>query len=391
MNELKAELEYCRKKWALARALNNESEEQCKQLRHEFSMRKIQDQNSAESGYSDEHPSDGDDFEAGPSSSVPKVQKFDANLMMFDRTASPAFSERRQSASPTIHDFSALCLFSRAQSEPPRIPTGMNDETDSETFEVLDLVPDPILERCIASPIEEPDRRDVGLVVTPPPEILVFSPPKLKAHLRKHKKDKKRKANAKDKAESAEEMFLRLTGGTKSECSTSSSITTNSYEDDELDSENVEEIQEIPMDESTSEIISEDCAISLKVEEDEIVEETKVGENSKIDEDPQPPPPVLKEDDISILSEKEQEYLKRREARLKRLEEDAQAFYERMARNKDKGVKLDNHINDIHQNFLDRHKERAKSEDEKAKDEPSTSGEGKKKVDEPEAEQKDDK
>lgn len=88
MNELKAELEYCRKKWALARALNNDSEEQVKQLRHEFSMRKAQDQNSAESGYSDEHPSDGDadDDETKP---FTKPRKFDENLILFDRTASP--------------------------------------------------------------------------------------------------------------------------------------------------------------------------------------------------------------------------------------------------------------------------------------------------------------
>jgi len=57
LSELKDELEYCRRKWALARAKNDESQEQCDEWRKEFARRKLEDANhSAESGYSDSGP-----------------------------------------------------------------------------------------------------------------------------------------------------------------------------------------------------------------------------------------------------------------------------------------------------------------------------------------------
>uniref|UniRef100_A0A6P4F9A9 Early endosome antigen 1 n=1 Tax=Drosophila rhopaloa TaxID=1041015 RepID=A0A6P4F9A9_DRORH len=57
LSELKDELEYCRIKWALARAKNDESQEQCDEWRKEFARRKLEDANhSAESGYSDSGP-----------------------------------------------------------------------------------------------------------------------------------------------------------------------------------------------------------------------------------------------------------------------------------------------------------------------------------------------
>ncbi|XP_039951590.1 uncharacterized protein LOC120768899 [Bactrocera tryoni] len=54
LTELKDELEYCRRKWAAARAKNDESQEQWNDLRREFALRKLEHaSNSAESGYSD--------------------------------------------------------------------------------------------------------------------------------------------------------------------------------------------------------------------------------------------------------------------------------------------------------------------------------------------------
>lgn len=63
LNELKEELEYCREKWKQAREKNSQSENDWKKLRAEFSSRKAKPistfiNNSAESGYSDERPSD---------------------------------------------------------------------------------------------------------------------------------------------------------------------------------------------------------------------------------------------------------------------------------------------------------------------------------------------
>ncbi|PZC84959.1 hypothetical protein B5X24_HaOG203280 [Helicoverpa armigera] len=63
LNELKEELEYCREKWEQAREKNTQSERDWKTLRAEFSSRKAKSfspsfNNSGESGYSDERPSD---------------------------------------------------------------------------------------------------------------------------------------------------------------------------------------------------------------------------------------------------------------------------------------------------------------------------------------------
>lgn len=319
-------------------------------------MRKVQDQNSAESGYSDEHPSEGEDDEAG-TSKVAKENRFDENLLKFDRTASPAGSERRRSESPSVTDFSKFSFFSRAQSEPPRDST--SPIVDPDMTEILDLIPDPLLERCIVTQ-EETDNPN-RLVVTPSPEVLVHSQPKLKAQMRKHKKDKKLKTSS-SKGESAEEMFMRLTGKSINECSMCSSSSI-----DEDDQENVEEIQEIPMDEADN--VQELSEVVLKEEEAHVAEIEQT-----VNDEPQPSTSVEK-NDVTALTTKEQDFLQRREERLSRLEAEAQAFYDKMARNKDKGVKLDNHLNDIHQTFLVRNRDKSKSEGEKSEDGPSTSGE----------------
>lgn len=62
LSELKDELEYCRRKWALAKEKNKESQCQWDALRLEFSKRKeLDSNNSAESGYSDGPASEDDD------------------------------------------------------------------------------------------------------------------------------------------------------------------------------------------------------------------------------------------------------------------------------------------------------------------------------------------
>lgn len=63
LNELKEELEYCREKWEQAREKNTQSERDWRKLRAEFSSRNAKApspsfNNSGESGYSDERPSD---------------------------------------------------------------------------------------------------------------------------------------------------------------------------------------------------------------------------------------------------------------------------------------------------------------------------------------------
>uniref|UniRef100_A0A182KFX1 Uncharacterized protein n=1 Tax=Anopheles christyi TaxID=43041 RepID=A0A182KFX1_9DIPT len=72
LSELKEELEYCRLKWSAAREKNIESEGQWKSLKADFAARRKQDSvnNSGESGYSDEQPSDEEETHVNRKSSL---------------------------------------------------------------------------------------------------------------------------------------------------------------------------------------------------------------------------------------------------------------------------------------------------------------------------------
>ncbi|XP_055386507.1 repetitive organellar protein [Condylostylus longicornis] len=105
LNELKEELEYCRRKWAAARAKNMESQIQCDDMRKEFAKRRLEDSNnSAESGYSDGAGSGTDedekDFEQNKNNKIPP-HKF-----VHDFIENSRILERRNSLSPirTIAD-----------------------------------------------------------------------------------------------------------------------------------------------------------------------------------------------------------------------------------------------------------------------------------------------
>lgn len=365
INELKAELEYCRKKWALARAINNESEEQCRQMRKEFSLRKIQDQNSGESGYSDEHDDEDD--------KITKTERFDRNLIMFDRTTSPTFTERRRSESPIPQDIN-LSIFSRAQSEPPQ---NYERSINAKDIEVCDLVTDVIQSEEAATEFHHDINSQVeALIVQSPPMIHDYdkkNPPKVKANL---SKSKKKKANS--KAETAEEMYFRLMTVLSGENPTTSSA----IEDDEF--ENIEEIAldplpEVQLEEVQSEI-SDDFVHVDAIHEEPPIEPIIIEASTSIE-------PLVMEPSTSTSTtvNPEQEYLERREARLARLEAEAKEFYEKITRDKEKRLQLADKLTSVHQNFLEREKRRTQSEEND-----SSSSDDDENVDEQKKDQNDD-
>lgn len=318
-------------------------------MRKEFSQRKIQDQNSGESGYSDEHDEDEDD-------KITKAERFDKNLLMFDRTASPTFTERRRSESPMPQDFTSLCIFARAQSEPPpNFERSFNRE-----IEVHDLVTDPLpCEEAATQSQHEGNSQEEALIVQSPPVIHDYdskNPPQIKTNLRKIKKKKKGNGG---KAESAEEMYFRLMATMNGENSTTS---TSTIDDDELDLENIEEIPLDPVPEiQFEEVQSEDDFVHVDIPE-QMSYETEVVKGLTQSDIPVIPP---EEPSTSsgALSTTEQDFLQRREARLARLEAEAKEFYEKMARDKAKRLELNNKLSNVHQNFLDREKRRTQLEE----------------------------
>lgn len=329
-------------------------------MRKEFSLRKIQDQHSGESGYSDEHDDEDD--------KISKTERFDRNLLMFDRTASPTFIERRQSESPILHEFSRLYNFSRAQSEPP---PNLIRSVSMGVLEVLDFIADLIPCEEAATQSRHEDISQEILVVQSPPVIHDYdkkNPPKVKTNLRKNKR--KRDKNGR-KIETAEEMYQRLMGVLTGETSTASTTT---IDEDELELDNVEEIPLDPMPECSNPV-SEYVMNERNPGDDQLPVRERFRHPGKIDvkipEVPQEP------STSATLTTTEMDYLQRREARLARLEAEAKEFYEKMTRAKEKGVQLDNKLNNVHQTFLDRQKEHTKSEDDSEEhvenvDEPKT-------------------
>lgn len=324
-------------------------------------MRKIQDQNSGESGYSDEHDDEDD--------KITKTERFDRNLLMFDRTASPTFTERRQSESPMPQDFTGLCIFSqRAQSEPPQ-----NFERSISDREVHDFVTDPLpCEEAATESQHEGNSQEEILIVQAPIVIHNYdnrNPPKVKTNLRKKKEKKKKNGQA----ETAEEMFLRLMGVMNGENST----TSTTIDDDELDIENIEEIPLDPVPEAELEEVKSESSDDF-VHVDEIIEEEPIN----VIEEEQQPSTSKSTTQISP----EQDHLERREARLARLEAEAKEFYEKMTRDKEKRLELANKLTNVHQNFLDREKRRTQSEENDS----SSDDDNNENVDEQKTNQKDD-
>lgn len=337
-------------------------------MRKEFSLRKIQDQNSGESGYSDEHDDEDD--------KITKTERFDRNLLMFDRTASPTYTERRRSESPIPQDFTNLCIFSRAQSEPPQ---NYERSISERNVEVHDLVTDLPCKEAATQSHQENNSQEEILIVQTPPVIHDYdkkNPPKIKINLSKNKKEKKKKKNG--QAESAEEMFLRLMTVMNGENST----TSTTVDDDELDLENIEEIPLDPLPEvHLEEVKSEFSDDFVHVDEipDVIEEGHSSSSNIQIDE------PTTSTAITPISTE--QDYLERREARLARLEAEAKEFYEKMTRDKEKRIELTNKLTNVHQNFLDREKRQTQSVKNDSSDDDDNDDEN---VDEQKTNQKDD-
>lgn len=326
LNELKAELEYCRKKWALARTINQESEKQFQEMKNEFVMRKQQDQKS----YSDDHHSDNDDHgnDIVMSENKHKEKRFNKNLNGFYRNSFYLLdSNRRRSLElPIIYKIISETSpnTSRALSEPPYYSNG--DQVD-----FLKILPDQNVEKeksqvsCVyvekENTLESLVNGNVQIIL--PPNVLNLekkSTKIVKTKLGGSKEKRLSNVSPSNETESAEQMFCRLNRSIN--CAISSS--SEEFED------KLEAIEEIPLDVNRTE---NKCKESL----------TTTGAKSI--------------DSVSNF-----DYLQKREQRLARLEAETKEFYEKMTRNKQRGKDLDDRLASVHKNFLERQKEKSESQ-----------------------------
>ncbi|OWR50153.1 putative Ofd1 protein [Danaus plexippus plexippus] len=162
LNELKEELEYCREKWEQAREKNTQSEKDWRKLRTEFSNRKLKPDlqsltNSAESGYSDERPSD-ESSESNDESEYaePKVKckkKFKKSFeTIIDSSADFNLAAEREDPVSDMLDVAELPL----DTHDDNIDCDASDSMNSESLckekvcdETEDEIPDIVNESCL--------------------------------------------------------------------------------------------------------------------------------------------------------------------------------------------------------------------------------------------------
>ncbi|CAG9583282.1 unnamed protein product [Danaus chrysippus] len=176
LNELKEELEYCREKWEQAREKNTQSEKDWRKLRTEFSNRKLKPDlqsltNSAESGYSDERPSD-ESSESNDESEYaePKVKckkKFKKSFeTIIDSSADFNLAEREDPVSDLL-DVAELPLDTHDENIDCEASDSMNSESlckEKLCDETEDEIPDIVNESCLKLTNDiDSDKKDTAL------------------------------------------------------------------------------------------------------------------------------------------------------------------------------------------------------------------------------------
>lgn len=332
LSELKEELEYCRRKWQLAREKNNESQSQWNDLRSEFSRRKLQDaNNSAESGYSDEPVSDDDNSDV-ESVKAENIQPNRSELaspstkLLRQHSVSPIrgeTSKKRNTSAPPITTF----LTEVFQTAPELVPSNLTLQASVVTkpVENSDLsyaARSSVVESKTSAKIvvknvacEEPSTSS-GVKSKSVDEVR----PRLSRELRK--KATKVKEKRKDE-ETLEEMFFRLSGQEPPQPEVSENY------DDELDDE-IEDKQEMTTDETV------------------LLENDVLQSTAHIDTEN---PPNPKDVTNMILSEEDDERRAQRAARFQRLEAQCQELITQVVNNSIRGDELNLQLDNVQRRF----------------------------------------
>lgn len=398
LSEIKEELEYCRRKWDLAKEKNNASQSQWETLRLEFSKRKESDlNNSGESGYSDSPASEEDDddeqrlpIETRRNSRSGKKLSIEKFLLESDQKDRKI--NRNHSVSPKRTAVATVSLTRRNSDS--HITQYATEEFQSVADEAQSVVQTICLqcgESCIkhsvhfdADPVEKQEATDHVKIS----EAVVRNPTPAKTNAQKlveakastsktkmcsavRQKGAAIQASTSQDDESLEDMFLRLSGSGETKptaTKTDTEIQSNQCESDEASSSSDFENRQIQrlarierLEGQCKQLIKQVTRASNRGDElnkriDDVhsrftpVRETESNQNS---DEPQPSTNISGEataielekpqastseslqnsgtkTDEQCLSVAEQEYLKRRDERLKRLEAESQAYINRV-------------------------------------------------------------
>ncbi|KAJ6635781.1 hypothetical protein Bhyg_14367 [Pseudolycoriella hygida] len=301
LNELKEELEYCRRKWALAREKNNESQSQWNNLRTEFSQRKLEDaNNSGESGYSDEPVSDDDNSD----DELAKLHRGHA--------ASPNRNETTTS-SPPVSSFVTQVFQTTSEIVPENLKQASVVSKPVENCDLNYAATSSVVEPKTAAKIT------VKNVACSGPSTHTGVKPKsgdeARTRLSMELRKKPMKSNEKkNNEETLEQMFFRLSG--QEPPNLEDSVTSEQY--DEI--EDLKTDEEILLQQTTSALVSDD-------------------------------PPNREDITSIILSEEDEERRVKRAARFQRLEEQCQQLITQVINNSTRGDELNLHLDNMQRRF----------------------------------------
>ncbi|XP_058122406.1 uncharacterized protein LOC131293258 [Anopheles ziemanni] len=393
LSELKEELEYCRLKWSAARQKNIESEDQWRSLKADFAARRKQDSlnNSGESGYSDEQPSDEDD----DSNTVGHRQKSQFSIVQEDgrrrrEGLGGELTGRRldqRFLSSSLTNIYQLVLAATAMHK-------ARSESDMKSLENVERANRFCNEKIEDLPLF-PDEEDAVADADGLP-VVALRKKRGKAGAPGKKGKKKRK----DAPETAQEMFLRLMNLTEDD-------EADDGEDDEEDGDddggedhertgtgNDDAEGEYSENESASELSEEelgclavdgrDAASTSTAESEQALSSEEQFQrkrearllrmaelNSRLDRYASPTPTTSTEGSerprvvdsenndknttpSGVLSEDEEKYLQRRAERLERLEREAREFRNRLSKTVNRGTEIAAQIDEIHSGFIAR-------------------------------------
>lgn len=290
LNELKEELEYCRRKWTLAREKNDESQTQWNSLRREFTARKLQDagsQLSAESGYSDDPASDDEPL---ISEAMPLVDDTLAAGASIASSCSVMVEQLTAGVQePLIVGMPVIVHQQNGDGDGGAGSSGSQSNKDG------------------------PDKQPLVLSL----------------ELRKKKPKSAKKTKKTGGAESLEEMFYRISGQEKPD---SESESDSEYDDEEDD---------------------DDDDVDVNVTETKaIIDSNSITDNvATVEQEPAAPETEHIPTPSEIAEAEDEERHQRRAIRFERLEEQCQQLISQVQRTSSRGDELNRQLDDVHNRY----------------------------------------
>lgn len=346
LNELKEELEYCRRKWNLAREKNDESQVQWDTLRREFSARKLQDsgsQNSAESGFSDDPVSDDEGLEV-PTLCEVKPELFEVPVIIAQPVLlhnAPNLEEKAEaSGSGDKPKLSAELRQKKAK----KVKTKSSAETLEDMFYRISGMDPP--EESSSEESEEEDElyeeqiQELGTLLAIPEEILTFteqettqsSTPEPEQQILSDfadPEDEERRQRRAERFERLEEQCAQLINQVMKTATRGNEL---NKQLDDVHNRYRTPTREATATSSATSTFDEGASTSTAL-------------------------PVV-DTDATGLTEKEQEFMSRRAARLKRLEDECKAFLSKVNATNDRATDLNTKLDTLHEHHSARLAER---------------------------------